>query len=436
MKYFSFYFLFSILFLFSKPKMTEEQRQYFLKKYTTKISYNNLEQDLNNLKNEEEEEDEYFYIKYNKTKIDEIIQQYGFDKNFNFLEKNNIEPKVKDQKSCSCCWSHSATTALSYRYKKMLNISVNLSPQYAVSCYIKDCSVGNTILDAQLDLIVNGTVTEECFPFNSGDDKRIPNCPDKCVNNETYMIKYKAKNAYMTRDYYSEKNYYDIVALIMDQLNNYGPVVSGITLYQDFKNLVFHKAKCTELIYRYDGISNDTGGHALTIIGYGLKDDRYYWIAQNSWGDSFCDKGFIKIEFGQIGIEQVSFVEPYLPNDQSPKTQIKLKFESMDALCQLNIKVESPLHDVSNGFLINSEKENSDINNNEKFNFICGKIKIIDKEEIKCYFEERIPQKLGTYKFKQIKSLGTENEFIDSDSFDGKTFNFYSIDEIFKDLNS
>ena len=411
--------------------MTDEQRQYFLRKYTTKITFDTLEQDLNNLKSEDEEEEEQnIYIKYNKTKIDEIIKKYGFAENFNFFDENNIEPIVKDQKDCSCCWSHSATTALSYRYQKLLNKNVNLSPQYAISCYIKDCGVGNTILDAQLDLIVNGTVTEDCFPFSSG-HKIIPDCIDKCVNNETMTI-YKAKNAYLTRDYYSEETFYDIVALNMDQLHNYGPVVSGIDLYQDFVNLAFYKENCPEYIYRYDGNSDDKGGHALTIVGYGLKDDRYYWIAQNSWGSSFCDRGFIKIEFGQVGIEQVSFVEPYLPNNKSIPNEINLSFKSLDALCELDIKVEKPLTDVTNAFVINFEKENNDINNNEEFKFICGKVKNIDKEqEIKCYYEERIPQKIGTYKFKQIESLGTENKFVDNGSFQGQIFNFYSKDAIF-----
>ena len=411
--------------------MTEEQRQYFLKKYTTKITFDTLEQDLNNIKNEdEEEEEEKNYIKYNKTKIDEIINKYGFATNFNYLDKNHINPIIKDQKNCSCCWSDSATTALAYGYQKILNKEIDLSPQYAVSCYIKDCNVGNTILDAQLDLIVNGTVTEECFPFSSG-NKSIPACIDKCKNNET-MIKYKAKNAYLTRDYYSEDTFYDIVALIMDQLHKFGPVVSGIELYQDFIHLGLDRYNCPKTIYRYDGVSLDAGGHALTIVGYGLKDDIYYWIAQNSWSDSFCDNGFIKIEFGQIGIEQVSFVEPYLPNNESIPKEISLSFKSIDALCELDVKVENSLKDVNNSFIINFEKESSDINNNEEFKFICGKIKIVDKEEeIKCYFEERIPQKLATYKFKQIESLGTENKFIDNGSFQGLIFNYYSKDSIF-----
>ena len=31
----------------------------------------------------------------------------------------------------------------------------------------------------------------------------------------------------------------------------------------------------------------------------------YYWIAQNSWGENFCDNGFFKVEFGQVKLVKI-----------------------------------------------------------------------------------------------------------------------------------
>ena len=431
MRNFFFFFFLSILIINVFSKFTEEQRHLFLQKLTDKISIENLSKDFNTIKNgivKDENEDEYYGIKYDKTKIDGIISKYNFPQSFNFLEKYGIEPIVKNQKSCGCCWSHSATTALAYRFKKAYNISVDLSPQDGVSCYIRDCEFGNSILDAQLNLIRNGTVTEGCLPFTSDDGETIPKCPTECADGSEF-IKYKAKNAYITRDYYSEETFYDIVALIMDQLETYGPVISGIICYEDFKDHRHDEGDCKNFIYKYDGEADNNGGHAVTIVGYGLEGDRYYWLVQNSWGNGYCDNGFIKVEFGQIGIEQVSFAEAYLPNEKATPNEIDLSFESIDGKCVLDINDFSESQSWNNSFEVNFEKVD---NNKEIMKFICGKVKNQDDEvSLNCLTEELKFHQIGEYKFKNLSSLGTENNFIAKYNFEDKKFSFYSWDLIY-----
>jgi len=83
--------------------------------------------------------------------------------------------------------------------------------------------------------VKNGTVTEECQPYSSY-DKYIEECPLKCKNGAD-IVKYYAKSAYGIINEYNENNYYDIVSIIMDQLINFGPVVSSIIAYEDFFQL-------------------------------------------------------------------------------------------------------------------------------------------------------------------------------------------------------
>ena len=124
MKSFYTFITLSFLFLYSSSKLTEEERNYFLQKLTYKISEENFLKDkdilnklnINYLK--EDNNESLSAINYDKTIIDEIIKKYNFPQNFNFLKENNIDPIVKNQQGCGCCWSHSSTTALSYRYKK------------------------------------------------------------------------------------------------------------------------------------------------------------------------------------------------------------------------------------------------------------------------------------------------------------------------------
>ena len=412
--------LFSFLFFQIYAKMSEEKREYLLNKLTKKFSMENADK-IREMKEKLYTRNLKETITYDPLKIEEILNKYGFPLNYNFIEETNATAKVKNQGKCGCCWSHAATTALSYRYHK-IGTEVDLSPQDALSCYLKDCDSGNYLIDPEMNLIKNGTVTEECLPFNSGDGIIKDECPTTCKDGSTPK-KYYARNAYMTQDYYSNETFYEIVALMMDQLINKGPIVTAIDVYYDFQMLHYDQEKCANEVYTYDGESEYLGGHAVAVVGYGYMNSKYYWLLQNSWGESACDKGFVKVEFGQIGVEQVAFVEPY-SREHIITVPVSTKIDSLDGECTMKISnsgIFSWRDTLDIGF------KNTETNN--PFNFQCNKVSLIDGKKNVCYFEIfKIFSQKGTYKYSYHQSLGEDNSF-NLDYSSVNQFSFYGLDD-------
>ena len=344
------------------------------------------------------------------------------------MEEHNITAKIKDQQRCGCCWSHAATSALAYRYK-LKGLDLDLSPQDGLSCYLPDCEIGNYLITPQLNLIKNGTVTEGCFPFVSGDGIYIPECPTTCKDG-TEFKKYHSQNAYMT-DYNSiHNNYYDIITLIIDILINEGPIVAGISVYKDFDILCQNKQQCHNTVYSYNGNSPYLGGLAVVVVGYGFMNNKFYWLIQNSWGPNACDDGFVKIEFGQIGIENIAFSEPYLEEEVETKVEIPVILGEVNDICDLIIKVEDNkyLNDWNNSLEINFQLENS----KKKFSYQCGVLSSnIKEKEINCFYDyDNFYLPAGTYEFVSSQSLGKNNDFFINNSVI-ESFNFNGYESLF-----
>ena len=393
--------------------ISEEKLEYLRKKYLLRITPGLIEKagvgdSLN--------------ITYSPDKIKQIINDLEFPESYNFFESTNTIPNVKDQKYCGSCWSHSSTTALAYRYKKQKNIEVDLSPQYGLSCYLPDCVSGNVLIDAAMDLVKNGTVTEECFPFQSDDGSYIPTCPLKCADGSERKM-YYAKNAYTTLiTYYDDDNFYDIIKIILYELVNNGPLPTQIRVYNDFYTWSENKENCKTGVYSYDGRSVYGGGHALVIVGYGKIGDKYYWLCQNSWGSGTCDGGLIKIEMGQIGIERVTFFDPDLREVNSVKKEINLHYESIDEDCFMKVTTNNN-DDWEDSVEFTFRVTNS--NQNQYLKIQCSDIKSISTKFGNCVYE-LMKLDVGKYSLVSVESLGNENTFNLDSSFDDLNFTYTS----------
>ena len=63
------------------------------------------------------------------------------------------------------------------------------------------------------------------------------------------------------------------------------------------KNADFNGLKTNEI---YQSCKPDqTSGHAVTVVGYGVEDGVKYWHVKNSWGNEWGNRGFFRIIRGK-----------------------------------------------------------------------------------------------------------------------------------------
>lgn len=195
---------------------------------------------------------------------------------------------VRDQGACGSCWAHGASEVLSDRFciHSKGQIDVVLSPQQLVDCDLVEmgCSGGFLTTPFIYYSLVGGN-TEDCYgEYVSGKTgARSKTC---------FLTKWSCKSyrAKLT----SIKWLMNPAAIKKDIYTN-GPVNTGFSVYEDFRNYQsgIYKHTTGELL----------GGHAVKIVGWGNDNGQEYWIVQNSWSAAWGQNGFFNIAFGECGID-------------------------------------------------------------------------------------------------------------------------------------
>jgi C1A family cysteine protease len=94
-------------------------------------------------------------------------------------------------------------------------------------------------------------------------------------------------------------------AAMKQTLAEQGPFEVVMVVYSDFYSY-------TGGVYRHTS-GERIGAHAVTLVGY--DDEEGYWIAKNSWGESWGENGWFKIAYGECAIDNYAYVPVFQQQD-------------------------------------------------------------------------------------------------------------------------
>jgi C1A family cysteine protease len=197
--------------------------------------------------------------------------------------RNFITP-VRDQGGCGSCVAFGVVAALEGSLKVALQdpgLDIDFSEAHLFYCHAR--ALGRTCqngwwVDHALEAIRrSGLVDEACYPYVGGNQ----DCANLCGNWTGRLTFIQSWRRYVTAG--SMKNW----------LTSSGPLIACMTVYEDFSS---YKSGV------YSHVSGkEVGGHCVCIIGY--DDAQQCWIAKNSWGPGWGDNGFVRIAYGNVGID-------------------------------------------------------------------------------------------------------------------------------------
>ena len=196
---------------------------------------------------------------------------------WDWRDKGAVTP-VKNQGQCGSCWSFSASGAIEGAWAIKTKDIVSISEQQLVDCSKRYGNLGckGGLMDNAFQYAIeNGMCSEESYPYTSGTTQTGGSCDNSCKS----VVLVNACTDVPPNNQIALK---EAVALN-------GPISIAVdaetTLFQSYKSGVITSDKC--------GTNLD---HGVLIVGYGEEDGIKYWLVKNSWGPTWGDDGYIKIE--------------------------------------------------------------------------------------------------------------------------------------------
>ena len=209
---------------------------------------------------------------------------------------------IKNQQECNSSTVFASVSSLSFRYCMATGKNIEFSTQDQIACVHGNQRCKNGNLDTTfkyLELI--GALSEDCFPFVSGNITVFPKCPSECSNPKAEFRRYYAKE-WQSKPLKTLKE-------IKEDIYNNGPVLAGIVLFDDL--LLYKKGIYTHV----PGTGKQLGWHALVLYGWRKDEEtgKEYFFAQNSWGKEWGMEGMVLFDVESAAVSYYGYSGiPYL----------------------------------------------------------------------------------------------------------------------------
>jgi len=222
------------------------------------------------------------------------VEERTYRSSFDWRDYDGVTP-ADDQLDCGSCWAFAACGATEAHIRINEGVTLDLSEQQSIDCNFagSDCDGGWSGEAYKLHMDPGG-VTEECYPYRAENGT-------SCRQNQCEKVAIIDGYSYVA----------STTASIKNAVQTYGPVSTGMTVYDD---LYGYTSGC------YEPTGSVEGGHAVLIVGWddSMCSGQGAWIVKNSWGKDWGENGYFYIRYGASGIGSGNYrpVNAHVPKER------------------------------------------------------------------------------------------------------------------------